>query len=79
MFIQNEKEDKEGKTLVTEIEVEIMIGKDVITCFIIVQSCTVFQSCTVIQCYTIVQSSNIIKFTSSNNIQFISSQVHTNN
>ena len=27
-FIQKEEEDKEEKTLVTEIEVEIMIGKD---------------------------------------------------
>ena len=26
----------------------------IITCFIIVQSCTVFQSCTIIQCYTTV-------------------------
>ena len=31
MFIQKEEEDKEGKTLVTEIEVEIMIGKDKIS------------------------------------------------
>ena len=31
MYIQEEKEDKEGKTLATEIEVEIMIGKDKIS------------------------------------------------
>ena len=30
-FIQKEEEDKEGKTLATEIEVEIMIGKDEIS------------------------------------------------
>ena len=65
----------------------VVFNSFIITCFIIVQSCTVFQSCTIIQCYTTAQSSNIIKFTSSNNIQFISSnniqfissQVHTKN
>ena len=30
-FIQKEEEDKEGKTLATEIEVEIMINKDKIS------------------------------------------------
>ena len=30
-FIQKEEEDKEGKTLATEIDVEIMIGKDKIS------------------------------------------------
>ena len=56
----------------------VVFNSFIITCFIIVLSCTVFQSCTIIQCYTTAQSSNIIKFTSSNNIQFMSSQVHTN-
>ena len=60
----------------------IVFNSFIITCLIIVQSCTIFQSCTInqyctiVQCYTIVQSSNIIKFTNSNNIQFISSQFH---
>ena len=60
----------------------IVFNSFIITCFIIVQSCTVFQSCTInqcctiVQCHTIVHRSNIIKFISSNNIQVINSQVH---